>query len=276
MTRNGVTIARSGPSRRSLLAAGGGAAIASILRPGLVRATTSSDKTLVAAEGRVRITPDPYPQTQVWCYDGSVPGPDIRLRQGEPLRVGVENRLAQDTTVHWHGLRIPNAMDGAPYVTQPPIRPEESFTYEFTPPDAGTFWYHPHAHSAEQVGRGLMGALIIEEPQPPPVDRDVVWVLGDFRLNDDASLAGGFGNRMEVSMSGRIGNHCDDQWPRARSFPGPVRRAYPPAAHQCRAGTHLPAPVQGPSPARRRLRRSACRAASSRRRTGGARAGNAD
>ena len=97
-------------------------------------------------------------------------------------------------------------MDGAPYVTQPPIRPEESFTYEFTPPDAGTFWYHPHAHSAEQVGRGLMGALIIEEPQPPPVDRDVVWVLGDFRLNDDASLAGGFGNRMEMTMSGRIGN----------------------------------------------------------------------
>ena len=110
-------------------------------------------------------------------------------------------------------------MDGAPYVTQPPIRPEESFTYEFTPPDAGTFWYHPHAHSAEQVGRGLMGALIIEEPQPPPVDRDVVWVLGDFRLKDDASLAGGFGNRMEVSMSGRIGNtvtingHVLDRFP---------------------------------------------------------------
>jgi len=206
MTRNGVTIARSGPSRRSLLAAGGSAAIASILRPGLVRATTSSDKTLVAAEGRVRITPDPYPRTVVWCYGGSVPGPEIRLRQGESLRVSVENRLAQDTTVHWHGLRIPNAMDGAPYVTQPPIQPGDSFTYQFTPPDAGTYWYHPHADSAEQVGRGLMGALIIEEPQPLPVDRDVVWVLGDFRLNDDASIAGGFGNRMEMSMSGRIGN----------------------------------------------------------------------
>jgi len=76
-----------------------------------------------------------------------------------------------------------------------------------TPPDAGTFWYHPHAHSAEQVGRGLMGALIIEEkPDPLPVDRDVVWVLGDFRLGDDASIAGGFDNRMEMSMSGRIGN----------------------------------------------------------------------
>jgi FtsP/CotA-like multicopper oxidase with cupredoxin domain len=193
-------------SRRSLLAASGGAAIASILRPGLVHARTSSDKTLIAAEGRVRITPDPYPQTQVWCYDGSVPGPEIRLRQGDSLRAAVENRLPQDTTIHWHGLRIPNAMDGAPYVTQPPIQPEDRFIYEFTPCDAGTFWYHPHAHSAEQVGRGLMGALIIEEPEPLQTDRDVVWLLGDFRLNDDASVAGGFGNRMEMSMSGRIGN----------------------------------------------------------------------
>jgi FtsP/CotA-like multicopper oxidase with cupredoxin domain len=206
MIGHGRTMARAGLSRRSLLAAGGGALFAPVLPPRLVRAGSSSEKTLVAAGGRARITPEPYPQTGVWCYDGSVPGPEIRLGQGERLRIVVENRLREDTTVHWHGLRIPNAMDGAPYVTQPPIQPEESFVYEFTVPDAGTFWYHPHAHSAEQVGRGLMGALIIEEPQPASVDRDVVWVLGDFRLNDDASVAGGFGNRMEMSMSGRIGN----------------------------------------------------------------------
>jgi FtsP/CotA-like multicopper oxidase with cupredoxin domain len=199
-------VARPGLSRRSLLAAGGGAVLASVLRSHPVRAGTSAEKALVAAEGRVLITPEPYPPTSVWCYGGSVPGPEIRLRQGERLQVTVDNRLSQDTTVHWHGLRIPNAMDGAPYVTQPPIQPEESFVYQFTVPDAGTYWYHPHSHSAEQVGRGLMGALIIEEPHPPAVDRDVVWVLGDFRLNDDASIAGGFGNRMEMSMSGRIGN----------------------------------------------------------------------
>ncbi|MGE5270952.1 MAG: multicopper oxidase family protein, partial [Thiohalocapsa sp.] len=103
-------------------------------------------------------------------------------------------------------LRIPNAMDGAPYVTQPPIQPGGGFLYEFVVPDAGTYWYHPHAHSAEQVGRGLMGALIVEERQPPQVDRDVVWVLGDFRLREDAAIAGGFNNPMEISMSGRIGN----------------------------------------------------------------------
>src|SRR5260370_552765 len=203
MTGKGCIVARNELSRRSLLAAGGGALLTSVLPPRLVSAGASSEKTLVAAEGRVRITPEPYPQTDVWCYGGNVPGPEIRLRQGDTLRVSVENRLAQDTTVHWHGLRIPNAMGGAPYVTQPQIQPEESFVYQFTVPDAGTYWYHPHAHSAEQVGRGLMGALIIDEPQPLPVDRDVVWVLGDFRLEDNASIAAGFNNPMAPTMPGQ-------------------------------------------------------------------------
>jgi FtsP/CotA-like multicopper oxidase with cupredoxin domain len=142
----------------------------------------------------------------MWAYNGQVPGPEIRLRQGDRLRATLQNRLKEDTTIHWHGVRVPNAMDGAPYVTQPPTQPGDKFVYEFTVPDAGTYWYHPHAHSAEQVGRGLSGALIIQEPEPMPVDRDVVWVLGDYRLKRDASIAGGFDNRMEMSMSGRVGN----------------------------------------------------------------------
>ncbi len=176
-------------SRRSLLTGGGGVVLASILPPRSGRAEASAiQKTLVAAPSRVALVGTPHPETPVWSYDGAVPGPEIRLRQNDTLRVKVENRLPEDTTVHWHGLRIPNAMDGAAFVTQPPIQPEESFLYEFTVPDAGTYWYHPHAHSAEQVGRGLMGALIVEEPNPPQVDRDIVWVLGDFRLKDDASI----------------------------------------------------------------------------------------
>jgi hypothetical protein len=78
-----------------------------------------------------------YPETAVWAYNGQTPGPEIRLSQGGRVRVLVENRLPKDTTIHWHGVRVPNAMDGAPYVSQPPIQPEESFTYEFTIPDAG-------------------------------------------------------------------------------------------------------------------------------------------
>jgi FtsP/CotA-like multicopper oxidase with cupredoxin domain len=97
-------------------------------------------------------------------------------------------------------------MDGVPGLTQPPIRPGASFTYEFTPPDAGTFWYHPHANSLQQLGRGMAGALIVEEPQSVPVDRDVLWMLSDWRLTSGAQIASGFGNAMEAGMSGRVGN----------------------------------------------------------------------
>jgi len=93
-----------------------------------------------------------------------------------------------------------------PGLTQPPIKPGESFTYEFTPADAGTFWYHPHANSLRQLGRGLAGALIVEEREPVPVDRDMLWVLADWRLTSDAQIASGFGNAMEAAMSGRVGN----------------------------------------------------------------------
>jgi FtsP/CotA-like multicopper oxidase with cupredoxin domain len=195
------------PSRRSLLIGGSAAVLAGSLSTRIVRAATGDlEKTLVAGPSRAALVGLPHPKTIVWSYNGTVPGPEIRLRQGDKLRVTVENRLSQDTTIHWHGVRVPNPMDGVPNVTQKPIRPEASFVYEFAVPDAGTYWYHPHANGAEQVGRGLMGAFIVEDPEPLPVDRDIVWVLGDFRLKDDASIAGGFNSPMEISMSGRVGN----------------------------------------------------------------------
>jgi FtsP/CotA-like multicopper oxidase with cupredoxin domain len=193
-------------SRRALLCAGGGAILGMSL-PRIARAAPGQiEKQLTAAPGRVALAGADHSPMAVWCYDGSVPGPEIRLSQGERLRVVAENRLTEDTTIHWHGVRVPNAMDGAPYVTQPPIQPNQSFVYEFTVRDAGTYWYHPHDHSSEQIGRGMMGAFIVDEPEPLPVDRDVVWVLGDWRLKDDASIAAGFDNPMEMSMAGRIGN----------------------------------------------------------------------
>ena len=177
------------------------------LRVGAARAAIdTSERRFIAGPGRVALAGADDPETAVWCYSGAVPGPEIRLRQGERVRVVLENHLPEDTTIHWHGVRVPNAMDGAAYVTQPPVQPKESFTYEFAAPDAGTYWYHPHDHSSEQVGRGLMGAFIVEEPEPLAVDRDVVWILGDWRLKEDASIAGGFDNPMEMSMAGRIGN----------------------------------------------------------------------
>jgi FtsP/CotA-like multicopper oxidase with cupredoxin domain len=161
---------------------------------------------LTAQTATVNLTGDGHPDTAVWAYGGTVPGPEVRVRQGDPVRLVVSNQLGEDTTVHWHGIRLPNAMDGVPGLTQPPIRPGASFTYEFTPPDAGTFWYHPHADSLQQLGRGLAGALIVEEREPIAVDRDLLWFIEDWRLDDGGRIAPGFGNRMEAGMSGRIGN----------------------------------------------------------------------
>jgi FtsP/CotA-like multicopper oxidase with cupredoxin domain len=155
----------------------------------------------------------------VWSYNGAVPGPEIRVRQGERLRITVENQLAEETTVHWHGVRVPNAMDGVPQLTQRPIAPGETFVYEFDVPDAGTYWYHPHERSFEQVGRGLYGPLIVEEEEPIQVDRDITWVLDDWRLLPDAQISDDFGNFMDASHNGRVGNTVTVNGHILESFP---------------------------------------------------------
>lgn len=194
-------------SRRALVVGAGAAGLAATLP--FRRSSAASEikeYRLAARTATVNLTGEGNPDTAVWAYDGTVPGPELRVRQGQPVRITVVNKLTEDTTVHWHGIRLPNAMDGVPGLTQKPIRPGESFVYEFTPPDAGTFWYHPHADTLQQIGRGLAGALIVEEPEPVAVDRDLLWVIEDWRLDDQGRIAGGFGNRMEAGMSGRIGN----------------------------------------------------------------------
>ncbi len=169
----------------------------------LTRAASSVD--LTAGPSRVSLVGEDYPETMVWAFNDSVPGPVIRAVQGERLEINVTNELAEPTTVHWHGLRVPVGMDGVPYLSQQPIESGETFTYEFDLPDAGTYWYHSHINSSEQVGRGLYGALIVEESEPPKVDRELLWVLDDWRLEKDASIAP-FGNMHDASHSGRIGN----------------------------------------------------------------------
>lgn len=191
-------------SRRTMLISGAGFAVlgSAPLRP----ARASQSYTLVVAPAQAALAGTGRPATDVWAYGDSVPGPTLRVRQGEPVSIVVDNRLDQNTTVHWHGIRLPIGMDGVPGISQPPIRPGEKFVYEFTPPDAGTFWYHPHANSLQQLGRGLAGALIVEERSPVPVDRELLWTLMDWRLQPDGQISAGFGNRMEAAMSGRIGN----------------------------------------------------------------------
>jgi len=142
----------------------------------------------------------------VWAYNGQVPGPTLRVRLGDRVQVAFTNRLAQDTTIHWHGVRVPNAMDGVPDVTQPPVRPGETFVYDFVPKDAGTFWFHPHIRSSEQIERGLYGVLVVEDAEPPPYSRDVLWVLDDWLIGADAQIYPEFNTRHDLMHDGRWGN----------------------------------------------------------------------
>jgi FtsP/CotA-like multicopper oxidase with cupredoxin domain len=160
------------PSRRWFLAGAGAACLA---LPASPRAQTDGLRVLRARADAGLPT---------WSYDGAVPGPTLRLKRGEELRVRLVNELPEPTTIHWHGVRLPNSMDGVPHLTQPPVAPGASFDYRFRPPDAGTFCYYAFG----QVDHGLYGALIVEEGQPVGADREIVLALG---ASHDPGGAGG-------------------------------------------------------------------------------------
>ena len=192
--------------RREFLqsAAALGAALA--LPAGAAPARKDQTIDLVPAELRVQLDPNSPVRTAVWSYNDQFPGPALRFRRGERARIAVRNQLAQETTVHWHGLRVPNAMDGVPGVTQLPIPVGGRFEYAFELKDSGTYWYHPHQASYEQVSRGLYGALIVEEDKPPKVDRDEVWMLSDLKLDEQRQQVEDFGRILDIANDGRRGS----------------------------------------------------------------------
>ncbi len=108
----------------------------------------------------------PGVEVEAFAYNKQVPGPTLRVTQGDRVRINVTNRLPESTTVHWHGLDVPNAMDGPAYVTQKPIEPGETFSYEYTVEQSGTYFYHTHDHVDRQQALGLYGALIIDPKNP--------------------------------------------------------------------------------------------------------------
>jgi FtsP/CotA-like multicopper oxidase with cupredoxin domain len=146
--------------------------------------------------------------TQAWTYNGGVPGPLIKVHQGDRLIVHFTNHLPEDSTIHWHGVRLPAAMDGVPGESQPPVHPGESFVYDFVVPDVGLFWYHPHVRSSVQVGDGLYGALESSpaEGEPPGFGDEVVVVLSDVDLTDTGALADPTVGGNVATLFGREGN----------------------------------------------------------------------
>jgi FtsP/CotA-like multicopper oxidase with cupredoxin domain len=124
----------------------------------------------------------PGQPTRAMAYNGIVPGPEIRVTEGDKVRVICKNEMAQSTAIHFHGVLTPNSMDGVPFITQPPIKTGESFSYEFTARNPGSHMYHSHHNAAEQVTKGLLGPFIIEprdKSQDPEYDADYTLILND-------------------------------------------------------------------------------------------------
>jgi FtsP/CotA-like multicopper oxidase with cupredoxin domain len=142
--------------------------------------------------------------TPVIAYNGSVPGPMLHARVGDRVIVHFQNDLDVATTVHWHGLRISDQMDGSPRI-QRPVEPGGTFTYDFVVPEAGTFWYHAHVGAIEQVERGLYGPIVVHERAPPPFDRERLVVLDDVKLTAAGRISAFLESGPDVGR-GRLGN----------------------------------------------------------------------
>jgi FtsP/CotA-like multicopper oxidase with cupredoxin domain len=135
---------------------------------------------VTCTEGKWEV--EPGKAVDAMMYNGVVPGPELRVTEGDKVRVICKNEMTQSTSIHFHGVMVPNSMDGVPFITQDPIKPGGSFTYEFVARNPGSHMYHSHHNAAEQVTKGLMGAFVIEPKdagQEPKVDGDYVMVLND-------------------------------------------------------------------------------------------------
>ena len=140
--------------------------------------------------------------------------PILRVKQGEMIRASIINQLSEATTIHWHGVRLPNAMDGVPYLTQKPIESGEIFIYEFPCPDAGIFWFHSHLASTRQIANGLVGVLIVEELEELHFTKDMVWVYKDWFVKEPADFIKFLKsqddvNLLKTSQAGKQGTYGD-------------------------------------------------------------------
>ncbi|HYP61655.1 MAG TPA: multicopper oxidase domain-containing protein, partial [Thermomicrobiales bacterium] len=190
-------------SRRGLIKVSAGGAA------GVALATGSVQR---AEQALIQATPAPEPQTheftltasefawelmadvpvRVWGYNGQMPGPELRVTEGDTVRVTLVNQLPVPTTIHWHGINVPNAMDGVAGLNQDPVKPGATFTYAFTATPAGTRWYHSHTDPAVQVPLGLYGALIVAPRQPAATyEREYTLLLAEWDTELTPAVAAG-------------------------------------------------------------------------------------
>lgn len=171
---------------------------------------------LRAITSTAQLTPKGYPGSNVWAFamsgSGTIPGPEIRVKAGERVTLRLLNDLPQPTAVHWHGIRIDNAMDGAAPLTQAAVPTGGTFDYDFVCPDPGTYWYHSHNRSLEQVARGLAGPLIVEDKEPwlglpGAATRELTLMLDDWLLGEDGAIVEDRWDDLHAAAhAGRMGN----------------------------------------------------------------------
>ena len=200
-------------TRRSFV---GGLAVSLLARRSLA-AGTDGFVILEARPGSTTL--EPGVQTAIQGYGAQAPGPLLRVTRGQAVKVRLVNGLDEPTTLTWHGVRNLNAMDGVAGLTQKPVEPGRHFDYVFTPPDSGLYWYHPHVWplGAAQTRRGLYGVLIVDEPNPPPVDQDLLLVVADWALDSKGQVEANLpGNGALVTVNGKAGPQTATVRPGAR------------------------------------------------------------
>ncbi|MDC1375824.1 multicopper oxidase family protein [bacterium] len=145
--------------------------------------------------------------SDLWLYNHENPGPLLKANKGDILKVNFTNNLDEPSSIHWHGIKNVNKMDGVPYLTQDPVQPGETFSYEFPLNQSGTYWYHAHFESWKQVAKGLYGPLVVNDKTDNLIEDDFVILADDWRLNKKYQIdEKSFGSLMDWSHAGRVGN----------------------------------------------------------------------
>ncbi|MGF7009359.1 multicopper oxidase family protein [Aminobacter sp. BE322] len=210
-------------TRRTLLKASAGAACGFGLgwTGNFVRSALAVPEPKIVKTAKIQATlTNAGPTRDVLTYGDADMPPVLRMTKGETFAARLINGIDEPTTIHWHGVRVPNKMDGVPFLVQPYIYTGDHFDYVFAPPDAGTFWYHPHCNTLVQMGHGLTGVIVVENPGDPQFDAEVVLNLRDWRLGGDGQFIEQYRPR-DAAKSGTFGTVRTTNWLQQPQYDAP-------------------------------------------------------